>query len=373
MLLINEQRLTSLPQEIIDNFIETKNNLLNVENISITNNTSSIKAIVGANNYVSFAVYWHPNPDTPTGYPYIRKDGVRNKDVSTESDSLKIYLLIKNLYSLTLLYYFTKSEVYAQKAIEMLRVFFINEETRMNPDLTYSGIVIGDNESDLRIRGAIIDTNRLSMIVDLIEMLKSSSHWTPSDDISMKAWFSDVSDWFQNSPRGILQSGYLHNIRTSHALQLAAYLCGAGRSAEAVTYLNNNVPNILYNQINEEGLQVLEMDRVANRHYSNFNLFLLCELAKISQSLNIDIWNYVDEGGRGSIKNAMKYMCGFANDTVAWPFSEEKYNSAMTRKFLESGAMVYDDYLIINTYKPIKMIDTYAFLEEYLTIPSNIN
>ena len=110
MLLINEQRLTSLPQEIIDNFIETKNNLLNVENISITNNTSSIKAIVGANNYVSFAVYWHPNPDTPTGYPYIRKDGVRNKDVSTESDSLKIYLLIKNLYSLTLLYYFTKSE-----------------------------------------------------------------------------------------------------------------------------------------------------------------------------------------------------------------------------------------------------------------------
>ena len=66
MLLINEQRLTSLPQEIIDNFIETKNNLLNVENISITNNTSSIKAIVGANNYVSFAVYWHPNPDTPT-------------------------------------------------------------------------------------------------------------------------------------------------------------------------------------------------------------------------------------------------------------------------------------------------------------------
>ena len=107
----------------------------------------------------------------------------------------------------------------------------------MNPDLTYSGIVIGNNMDDLRIRGAIIDTNNLSIVPDLIELLKPSTNWTVDVENSMILWFDSLSNWFKTSPRGVLQSGYGHNIKTSYVKQLCSYLYACGKEIEAKTYL----------------------------------------------------------------------------------------------------------------------------------------
>ena len=152
--------------------------------------------------------------------------------------------------------------------------------------------------------------------------------------------------------------------------QLCSYLCVCGKQDEAKIYLENNLRNLLSAQIDDEGKQVLEMDRVQNRNYSNFNLSMLINLCIISKSLGINVWNYEDGEGKGSIKKAMKYLCYYYNHPEEWTFSDEMSNNpAITRKWLQAGVEIYDDELLSSTmslitpYTPLSMPD-------YVCLPS---
>jgi hypothetical protein len=370
LLTINEQRINQLTLEQIANYQQKFIDILDMELPSITQNTSEIKQQTGANNFTSLAAFYHADPNSVTGFPYIRIDGNRNPLAATTSDNKFLSKFYSLFFPCSILYHLTKSENYAIKAIESLQTFFINDNTKMNPGLTYSGIVIGDSMEDLRIRGAVIDTNNLSLLPDFIELIKSSENWTTEVNDSMVSWFDSLSDWFKTNPRGILQSGYSHNIKTSYVKQLCSYLCACGKEVEARTYLENNVRALLSAQIDSDGKQVLEMDRVKNRHYSNFNLGMLVELATMSNSLGINIWNYEDTDGRGSIKKAMKYLCYYYLHPEEWTTSGETANNpAMTRKWLQGGVEMYDDQVLIDVYQQVKIYN-FTSIPDYITLPS---
>jgi hypothetical protein len=375
-LIFNEDKMGELKKDSISIYEKMFSNVMNVGLPSITENTSDIKKVTGANHYTSFAIYYHPNPDTPTGFPYIRKDGVRNSDLSNISDAKHLSDLNNSLLQLCILYYFTKSEKYSNRAVEIINKFFINPETKMNPDLTYSGLVVGNSMDDLRIRGAIIDTNGLCLLPDLIELIKNSPNWTTELENGMVAWFESLSDWLKTNPRAILQSSYSHNIKTSYVSQLCSYLCACGKKDEAKNYLENNIRDLLSAQIDSEGKQVLEMKRVKNRHYSNFNITMLNRLAKISKSLGINIWNYEDENGRGSIKKAMKYMCHFYLNPEEWNTSDEINDVTMlvsTRLWLKDGVELYDDLILHQTYELVKMNvsnNNVIIIPNFISLPS---
>jgi hypothetical protein len=369
MLIINQQRIEQLTLEQIANYQQRFPNILDFELPSITQNTSYIKQKSGANNYASLAPYYHPNPDTETGFPYIRRDGVRNPTAVETSDSRYLGKLFQIVIPCSLLYHLTKSEDYALKAIIAIKTFFIDENTKMNPSMTYSGIVIGGSMDDLRIRGAIIDSNILSVLPDFIELLKPSSHWTNELDNGMISWFDSLSDWFKTNPRGVLQASYSHNIKTSYMKQLCSYLCACGKEVEARTYLESNLTSLLSAQIDVDGKQVLEMNRVKNRHYSNFNLILLVNLATIANSLGINVWNYEDSEGKGSIKKAMKYLAYYYANPAEWTTSDETNNSAMTRSWLQAGVELYDDQILQDVFREVKIYN-FTSVPDYISLPN---
>jgi hypothetical protein len=153
-------------------------------------------------------------------------------------------------------------------------------------------------------------------------------------------------------------------------------LCFCGKKEEAKNYLENNIRDLLSAQIDSEGKQVLEMQRVKNRHYINFNITMLNRLAKISKSLGIDIWNYEDENGRGSIKKAMKYMCHFYLNPEEWNTSDEINDINMlvsTRLWLKDGVKLYDDLILHQTYELVKMNvgnnDNVIIIPDYISLP----
>jgi len=369
LLILNKQRIDQLTFEQIEYYKNQSEDLLNLPLPSITQNTSEVKQQTGANNYTSFAPYYHPDPNSPTGFPYIRIDGTRNLDSRKSSDNRYLGLMISLLQFLSLMYYFTKNEDYAIKAIEVLQIFFINEETKMNPSMTYSGLVIGDNIDDLRIRGAVIDSNILSILPDFIELLKPSLYWTTELDSGMISWFDSLSDWFKTNPRGVLQASYSHNIKTSYMKQLCSYLCACGKQDEAKTYLENNLTALLSTQIDSDGKQILEMNRVQNRHYSNFNLTLLVNLATIANSLGINVWNYEDSEGKGSIKKAMKYLAYYYLHPSEWTTSDEANSSAMTRSWLQAGVELYDDQILQDVFREVKIYN-FTSVPDYITLPN---
>jgi len=91
-------------------------------------------------DYMSQAPYFWPNPKTPDGLPYVRRDGERNPEINKITDHRSLDQMADAVETLALAYYFKGDEAYAAKAVQLLRAFFIDPATRMNPNPVRSRI-----------------------------------------------------------------------------------------------------------------------------------------------------------------------------------------------------------------------------------------
>ena len=73
-------------------------------------------------DYMSQAPYFWKNPQTATGYPYIRRDGERNPEIKQFPDHDLLDKMMDAVETLSTAYYFTGKEEYAAKAGEILQV-----------------------------------------------------------------------------------------------------------------------------------------------------------------------------------------------------------------------------------------------------------
>lgn len=150
------------------------------------------------NDYMSMAPYWWPDPAKPDGLPYIRHDGVVNPKSSIDKDQLRG--LIEDVRSLSLAWYFSGKKDYAHKAADLLRVWFLDPETLMNPHLEYGQAVPGRSTG----RGiGIIDTKSLSSKIDFLDKINKSICFSSSPIPQ----FSDFVSSIRSSDKRLLPPG----------------------------------------------------------------------------------------------------------------------------------------------------------------------
>ena len=114
-------------------------------------------------DYVSYARYWWPNPDTPDGLPYIRRDGKTNEELLDKGDREPIGMLYDDLETLALAGYLLNEEESAKHGAMLVRTWFLDPATKMNPHLRYGQAVPGRNDG----RGSgIIDTRHFIRVLD---------------------------------------------------------------------------------------------------------------------------------------------------------------------------------------------------------------
>src|SRR5512144_3453095 len=127
---------------------------------------------------MSQAPYFWPDPKTPRGLPYIRRDGERNPEINKITDHRSLDDLENAVETLALAYYFKGDEAHAAKAVQLLRTFFLDPATRMNPNLEYAQFIPGINTG----RGiGLIETRGLPRVVDAIGLLAGSKSLTQVD------------------------------------------------------------------------------------------------------------------------------------------------------------------------------------------------
>jgi hypothetical protein len=98
--------------------------------------SSSPRSAGGPHDFFSEADYFWPDPKNPNG-PYINRDGMSNPDnfLGHRRAMIRLSLIVPVLAAAWLL---TRQKRYADHAAAHLRAWFIDDATRMNPNLQYA-------------------------------------------------------------------------------------------------------------------------------------------------------------------------------------------------------------------------------------------
>src|SRR5829696_763387 len=265
-------------------------------------------------DYMSQAPYFWRNPKTPDGMPYIRRDGERNPEISRFPDHESMDKMIDAVDRLSLGYFFTGNEAYAEKAAEILRMWFIDPKTKMNPNLEFAQAIPGQNTG----RGiGIIETRMLTRVVDGVGLLDGSRTWKKSDQAALQMWFDEYLTWLMDSKNGRDEAAAKNNHGTYYDVQAAAFALFVGKNDLAKRILETAKQKRIAAQIEPDGSQPLELARTKSWSYSTMNLDGLVSLAELGDNVGVDLWNFQTPDGRG-IRKAIEFLEPFARGEKKW-------------------------------------------------------
>jgi len=265
-------------------------------------------------DYMTIAPFWWPNPDTPDGLPFIRKDGVRNPQVFDFPERENLRDVSQTALYLALAYFFSGEERFAQRATEIIRVWFLDPELGMNPNLNFAQAIQG--RYDGRIFG-LIETRFLLMVTNSAMLLRGSEAWTTEKDQQMQAWFGAFLDWMDTQRHDRM----VNNIGSFFEAQRVSFAIFSGQYDRARDIITNSVKHRIFQQQTEDGGQPLELQRTAALYYATFNLEAIFWIGIMADKLGIDLFNFVDAQGR-SISRYVDFMVPFYTQEKEWQWQQ---------------------------------------------------
>lgn len=271
-------------------------------------------------------------------------DGLTNPEWWLDYDRVPLEKLTQSVETLALMYFFTEKQIYADRASLLLREWFLNPETRMNPDLEYA-------QKSTRI--GIIDTRFLSRIIDCIGILQNSKDWTENDQAGMVEWCRQYSiNVRARIDIDHKESG--HNIASWYHVQMAS-LALFTENAELAHRMLERTKSRIDTALNPAGGFKRELHRTRSLSYSCFHLFAMFNLASMGEQMGMDLWNYRTEDGRG-LKLALDFLTkNSGSGKKHWPYKEiqgskgdwwEPYHDLLPAMLYHAaGIYQHEDYL----------------------------
>ena len=265
-------------------------------------------------DYLSQAPYWWPDPAKPDGLPYIRRDGDRNPEVDRGTDKPTLVRMQSTVGTLALAYFFTHSEAYAAHAAKLLRIWFLDPATRMNPQLEFAQYIPGINSG----RGiGIIETAHFGELCDAVALLAGSPAWSEADARGFRSWLNAYFQWLTTSKYGRDEAAAENNHGTWYDAQAAHLALALGKPETAKAILTAGLKKRLEFEIEPDGSQPREMARTKSLGYSTMNLEAMFTNARLAAHVGVDWWRHQSADGR-SLRAALAYLTPYLDPTVKW-------------------------------------------------------
>ncbi len=296
-----------------DRILQAAEQALAVEPITITKYRAKLSE-GGPNDFYSNGDYWWPNPDTTNGLPYVKRDGESNPDNFNRHREC-IWQLRNAAAALGAAYEITGDDRYVIKAVTLLRVFFLDPGTRMNPNLRYAQAIPGVSTG----RGiGIIDTLHLIEVPRAIEGMEKSPAFPPEVLAGLRQWFHDYVEWMTTSKNGHDEANATNNHAVAFWLQVAVFAQFTGDEAKLAKCRQRFKEVFVPKQMAADGSFPRELARTKPYGYSIFQLDNLATLCRVLSTTNDDLWSFTLLDGRG-MRKAMEFLYPYLADKSKWP------------------------------------------------------
>lgn len=299
----------------------------------------SLRSAGGIHDFYSEGDYWWPDPKNPDG-PYIQRDGLTNPDNFTAHREAMIrFSQISG--ALASAYLVTKQDDYVRALAPHLNAWFINEGTKMHPNLLYAQAIKGKVTG----RGiGIIDTIQLMEVAKAIEAVQDSGI-IPADEIQqMKDWFAAYLNWITTHPYGIDERDHGNNHSVCWAMQASVFAKLVGNQ-EVLDYCKEMYKTVLLpGQMAEDGSFPLELKRTKPYGYSLFTLDAMATLCQVYAGSAENLFTYQTPDGK-SLAKGISFLYPHVAEKDTWPYQKDVMywdNWPVRHSFLLFGGLAYD-------------------------------
>jgi len=265
-------------------------------------------------DYFSFGPYWWPDPSKADGLPYIRRDGETNPKSRQGTDRPTVQAMGEAFEALALAYHFTGHEPYAEQAVRLLRAWFLDPATRMNPHLQHAQAIPGINDG----RGiGIIEGRYLLYFTEAQPFVFDSPAWTKGDERDYRRWRETFLHWLLTSDNGKDEADEPNNHGTWYDVQVVELHLSLGHRAEARAYVEEALAHRIATQIEPDGRQPHELARTRSFNYCALNLAGLLRLAVLAENVGVDAWRVNTPDGR-SLQKAVAFLAPYVDPDKEW-------------------------------------------------------
>jgi hypothetical protein len=289
---------------------------LNETPVTVTNSYCNRSAGT-IHDFYSEGDYWWPDEKNPNG-PYIRKDGYTNPaNFTAHRESLIRFSQISG--ALASAYVLTKDMKYAKQLALHLQAWFINQDTKMTPNLLYAQAIKGVATG----RGiGIIDTLHLVEVTKAITAIENSGALSKADLLAIKSWFSIYLNWITTHEYGISERDNGNNHSVCWTMQVAAF-AALIKDEKTMDFCRDFYKTtLLQNQMEKDGSFPLELKRTKPYGYSLFNLDAMSSICQILSTKKDNLFTYTTKDGK-NIKLGMEFMFPYIENKLLWPYQQD--------------------------------------------------
>jgi hypothetical protein len=240
-------------------------------------------------DYLSFAPYYHPAGDASAGVQFL--DGVRSAastpgtEAARGNDRAALESLVHDACCCALAGHITGDKAFSQHAAHLLRTWFIDPPTRMNPHMRFAQVLPGV-PGEGRPWG-LVDFRGFWPLLDAITLTRRAGALDEAAFMALQAWCGAFLDDVRARGIGRLPN----NIAVWHDLVVSALAAFTGRHGLAAEVLAD-LPLRFADQLAPFAVPQAELRRTRPLHYGVFLAQALSGAALLGRRLGIDLWRY---------------------------------------------------------------------------------
>lgn len=217
---------------------------------------------------------------------FVIRDGIRvpgsiiGGPGENYNDRASAWYLISNVTTLALAWRFAGDLKYAEYATKLVEVYFVDENTRMLPNLMHS---------QAGSKFGLIDWKDVYVLLDAFVLLRTSGAMTEATTLTLQRWCLDLARWAMSSNQGVAEARSPNNHGVYFDLTTLA-LSTYAHDLQSIDFARARLQFRLEHAyplgpFSFDGSQPHETIRPIGLHYITFNLAGWFHCAQIVESL----------------------------------------------------------------------------------------